>query len=133
MTDSKRPVSLQQMPEEVTASVQTVILQSLERRCSETERPRFVLDCSLVRNMDISTIQLLLSCLEEVMKCNGDVRLAALRSEAEDTLRRSGVSRLFEMYATVDAAVQSFQKHPTSMAPLDFEVEVLGLNSGLAA
>ncbi|HEY5211687.1 MAG TPA: STAS domain-containing protein [Acidobacteriaceae bacterium] len=133
MTGSKRTVNLQQMPEEVTESVQTVILQSLERKCAETERPRFVLDCSLVRNMDTNTIQLLLSCLEEVMKCNGDVRLAALRPEAEDTLRRSGVSRLFEMYATVEAAVQSFQKRAASMAPLDFEVEVLDLNSGLAA
>ncbi len=133
MTGSKRTVSLQQVPEEVTASVQTVILQSLERKCAETERPRFVLDCSLVRNMDTNTIQLLLSCLEEVMKCNGDVRLAALRPEAEDKLRRSGVSRLFEMYATVEAAVQSFQKRAASMAPLDFEVEVLDLNSGLAA
>jgi len=133
MTGSKRTVNLQQVPEEVTESVQTVILQSLERKCAETERPRFVLDCSLVRNMDTNTIQLLLSCLEEVMKCNGDVRLAALRPEAEDTLRRSGVSRLFEMYATVEAAVQSFQKRAASMAPLDFEVEVLDLNSGLAA
>lgn len=133
MTGSKRPVSLQQIPEGVTASGQAVILQFLERTCAETERPRFVLDCSLVRNMDTCTIQLLLSCLEEVMKCNGDVRLAALRPEAENTLRRSGVSRLFELYSTVEAAIQSFQKRPASMAPLDFEVEVFDLNSGLAA
>lgn len=124
---------MQQIPEQVTATYRHIILQYIQKKCSETERPLFVLDCSLLRDIDTSTIQLLLSCLEEVMKCNGDVRLASLRPGADDSLRISGVSRLFETYPSVEAAVLSFQKRTVSMAPLEMEVEVLDLNSGLAA
>ena len=133
MIVSKRAVNVQQMPEQVTAANERNILQHLQKKCAETERPRFVLDCSPVRDMDTATIQLLLSCLEEVMKCNGDVRLAALRPEAGATLRLSGVSRLFETYPSTEAAVQSFQKRPSSMAPFEIDSESLDLNSGLAA
>ncbi len=133
MTLSKRTVNLQQVPEQVTPARERIILQYLQTKCAGTERPLFVLDCSPVQDMDTATIQLLLSCLEEVMKCNGDVRLASLRPDAEETLRLSGVSRLFETYPTVEAAIQSFQKRAASMAPLEVEVEILDLNSGLAA
>ena len=133
MIVSKRTVNVQQMPEQVNAANERLLLQYLHKKCAETERPRFVLDCSPVRDMDIATIQLLLSCLEEVMKCNGDVRLASLRPEASAELRLSGVCRLFETYESTEAAVQSFQKRPSSMAPLEIESDVLNLNSGLAA
>lgn len=133
MIVSKRTVNIQQMPEQVNAANERLLLQYLQKKCAETERPRFVLDCSPVRDMDIATIQLLLSCLEEVMKCNGDVRLASLRPEASAALRLSGVCRLFETYESTEAAVQSFQKRPSSMAPLEIESDVLNLNSGLAA
>ncbi len=133
MTPTKRVVTVQQIPDKVSPANQRKILDYMQEKCSETERPRFVFDCSLIRNMDIPTIQLLLSSLEEAMKCNGDLRLAALRPEAESTLRLSGVSRLFETYATTEAAVQSFQKHTASMAPLEIEVDVRDINSGLAA
>jgi anti-anti-sigma factor len=133
MIVSKRTVNVQQMPEQVNAANERLLLQYLQKKCAETERPRFVLDCSPVRGMDTATIQLLLSCLEEVMKCNGDVRLASLRPEAGAALRLSGVCRLFETYESTEAAVQSFQKRPSSMAPLEIESDALDLNSGLAA
>jgi anti-anti-sigma factor len=133
MTSVKRVVNVQHVPEKVSVENQKNILNYMQEKCGQIERPRFVFDCSLVRNMDASTIQLLLCCLEEAMKCNGDLRLAGLRPEAENTLRLSGVSRLFETYATADAAVQSFQRHQASMAPLEFEMDMMDLNSGLAA
>jgi anti-anti-sigma factor len=133
MTVSKRTVNVQQVPERVNSATERIILQYLQKKCAETERPRFVLDCSPVRDMDTATIQLLLSCLEEVMKCNGDVRLASLRPEAASTLRLSGVSRLFETYPSTEAAVQSFQKRPSSMAPFETDAEIFDHNSGLAA
>jgi len=83
--------------------------------------------------MDVSMIQLLLSCLEEAMRYNGDVRLAALSSEAEADLRRAGVGRLFEIYGTTENAVRSFHQRATSMAPLAFENEVFGHDSEYAA
>lgn len=93
------------------------------QKYAEPGRPRLVLDCSKVWNMNAATIRLLLSCLEEVMKYNGDVRLASLCPEAEAALRMAGINRLFELYATTEDAIQSFHKRPSSMMPLAFENE----------
>jgi len=46
--------------------------------------------------MDRSTINLLLCCLEEAMKRNGDVKLTALSEKSRVTLELTGASRLFE-------------------------------------
>jgi anti-anti-sigma factor len=132
MSIIKRSVRVHQVPERVTSANEQIFLRDLQK-FAENERPRFVLDCSRVHDMDIATIRLLLSSLEEAMKCNGDVRLASLRPKAEEQLRMAGVSRLFEMYSTADNAVQSFHQRPTSNAPMEMESEVFGEDSGLAA
>ena len=117
MSMRKRAVRVHQVPEQMTGRRERSFLRDLQRD-AETERPRFVLDCSMVESMDHATINLLLSCLEEVMKCNGDIRLASLSPEAALALQLAGVNRLFETYATTESAVQSFQKRPISLAPL---------------
>lgn len=132
MSIIKREVRVHQVPDQVNATSERSFLRELQK-CSETERPRFVLDCSRVRDMDIATIHLLLSSLEEVMKCNGDIRLAALHPASEEMLRLAGVNRLFEIYPTVDGAVRSYHQRPTSIAPLEFGNEVFDRNAELAA
>jgi anti-anti-sigma factor len=132
MSMIKREVRVHQVPDQATATSERAFLLELQK-FSEVERPRFVLDCSRVREMDIATIHLLLSSLEEVMKCNGDVRLAALHPSAEEMLRLAGVNRLFEIYPTVDAAVRSYHHRPTSMAPMELESELYDQDSGIAA
>lgn len=132
MSMIKREVRVHQVPSQVTATSERAFLLELQK-FSEVERPRFVLDCSRVREMDIPTIHLLLSSLEEVMKCNGDVRLASLNPPCEEMLRIAGVNRLFEIYPTVDAAVRSYHQRPTSIAPMEFESEMYDQNSGIAA
>lgn len=112
-----RPVTVQQIPEHVTAATERNFLHNLQEYV-ETERPRLVLDCSLIRRMDNSTIHLLLSCLEEGMKRNGDVKLAALSSSAEERLRMTGVDRLFERYASTAEAVHSYNQRPGIFSPL---------------
>ena len=132
MSFIKRAVRIYQIPEQVTPANEQGFLRELQKY-AETERPWFVLDCSHMWDMNIHTINLLLSCLEEVMKCNGDVRLASLRPAAEEKLRLSGVNRLFEMYATAESAVQSFHQHPTSLALVEFEADAFEHDSGIAA
>jgi anti-sigma B factor antagonist len=122
MSIKKRAVKVHQLPEQMTTEQERRFLRELQHY-SETERPRFVLDCSKLWNMDRPTISLLLSCLEQAMKCNGDVRLAGLCSEAEAALRNAGVSHLFEMFVTTESAIQSFHRRPNSMAPMTFEAE----------
>lgn len=132
MSVRSRVVQVYQLPEEVTNETERGFLRELQEQV-ETQRPCIVLDCSQVRRMDIPAKRLLLSCLEEVMKRNGDVRLASLRFGAEAMLRMAGIRRLFEVYATIADAVQSFQKRPVSMMPLAVEFEDADGDSSYAA
>jgi len=108
-----RAVTVHEVPEQVTAASEKRFLRELQNYV-ETERPRLVLDCSNVRQMDNATMHLLLSCLEEAMKRNGDVKLAGVPAEAKASLLFAGVSRLFEVYATVAEATQSFRHRPNT-------------------
>jgi hypothetical protein len=60
--------------------------------------------------MDRAAVYLLLCCLEEAMKCDGDVKLAATSSEAMAILEFAGVSPLFESFYTIAEAVSSFRR-----------------------
>ena len=73
------------------------------------DRPYIVLDCSKVSQLDRPAIQLLLCCLEEAIKRNGDVKLAAVPPGARSALKLIGVDRLFEMFDTNAEAVNSFR------------------------
>lgn len=75
----------------------------------ETDRPRVVLDCSQVQQMDSAGIEILLHCMEEVMKRDGDLKLAALSPAAAAILELMRVDRLFEVFETPDEATRSFQ------------------------
>ena len=74
------------------------------------DRPRIVLDCSKIGQMDRPSIQLLLSCLEEAIKRNGDVKLAAVPAAAKASLKLAGVDRLFEIFDTNAEAISSFRR-----------------------
>lgn len=132
MSIRTRAVRVHQVPEMLTPKVEVVFLRDLQKY-AHTERPRLVLDCSRVRTMDSATILLLLSSLEEVMKSNGDVRLASLHPDAEAALRAAGVNRLFEMYSTAEGAVNSFHQRATSIAPQSSEAETFARDSEHAA
>jgi len=111
-----RAVTVHEVPERVTTAVERHFLRELQNYV-ETERPRLVLDCSKVLKMDHATIHLILSCLEEAMKRNGDVKLAAVDPDAAASLQLSGVSRLFEVYATAAEAIQSYRHRPPAVYP----------------
>jgi anti-anti-sigma factor len=121
MTHRFRSVTVHQVPERVAAAEERSFLRDLQKYV-ETERPRLVLDCSKVQRMDDATAHLLLCCLEEGMKRNGDVKLASLTPIAESMLRSAGMSHLFEIYATIAAAVNSFHHYPGSDAAPTFVV-----------
>jgi len=74
------------------------------------DRPHIVLDCSKMGPMDRASIQLLLCCLEEAIKRNGDVKLAGVPAGARATLKLTGVDRIFEIFDTNAEAVNSFRR-----------------------
>ena len=76
--------------------------------CIDVDRPRIVLDCSRVRHMGRQAVNVLLCCLEEAMKRNGDVKLAAVPPDARAVLEITGADRLFEILDTMEDAVEGF-------------------------
>jgi anti-anti-sigma regulatory factor len=85
--------------------------------CLDVDRPCLVLDCSKLIDVDIQVTQLLLACLEDAIKRNGDVRLACLSRDANATLQSIGVSSLFEIYGSTAEAISSFYSGPASWSP----------------
>lgn len=132
MSIKERSVTVHQVPMQVSSTSQSELLNRLQMD-AETGTPRLVLDCSKIWEMDQPIIELLLSCLEEVMMHNGDVRLAMLRPDGYAALRLCGVDKLFEVYPTIQSAIESFQLHTTSMAPFGFDNHSVGPDSDYAA
>lgn len=110
MLNKLKSITVHQIPSEVTAAEERRFLQALQPFVA-AERPRLVLDCSGVQHMDDATTHLLLCCLEAAMKSNGDVKLASLTAANEAALRKIQAHRLFEMYPTTAAAIQSFSRY----------------------
>jgi len=71
-----------------------------------------VFDFSGVRQLDSAGIEMLLRCLEEVMKRNGDIKLAAVPPAPAVILELTGVDRFFEIYENASDAVESFHQFP---------------------
>ena len=60
--------------------------------------------------MDRFAIHMLLCCLEEAMKRNGDVRLAGLHPDAWRVLKIGDIDRLFQSFSTVTEAINSYRR-----------------------
>ena len=74
------------------------------------DRPYIVLDCSKIGKVSRLSIQLLLCCLEEAIKRNGDVKLASVPAEARSALKLTGVDKIFEIFDTNTEAVTSVRR-----------------------
>jgi anti-anti-sigma factor len=107
-----------QVPEELNIKEVHNFMQDL-RPLLESNRPRVVLECSLVRSMESAGVEMLLRCLEEVLKRDGDLKLAALSPEAEVILELMRVARVFETFPTTEEAVRSFNAIPVDAVPQD--------------
>jgi len=76
----------------------------------DMDRPCVVLECSQLAQMDKHIVLMLLRCLEEAMKRNGDVRLAAVSPQAKAALKSTGADILFRFFETSEDAIASFQR-----------------------
>jgi anti-sigma B factor antagonist len=93
-------------------------LQHLEPHL-EYDRPSVVLDFSGVQSLDSSGVELLLRCMEDAMKRNGDVKLACVSAPLASILEITRTDRLFEIFETCSSAVESFhQFSPNAFEPL---------------
>jgi anti-anti-sigma factor len=110
------PVVVMQMPEQLNSDGVRSFLPDLEPLL-DCHRPRIVLDCSQVRYIDSAGVEMMLHCLEEAMKRDGDLKLAALSPQSEVILELMRVARVFEAFASSDEAVRSFNAIPADAVP----------------
>jgi anti-sigma B factor antagonist len=113
-----RPVVVMQLPEELNQDNVHNFLREMEPLL-EPHRPRIVLDCSLISSIDGAGVEMLLHCLEEAMKRDGDLKLCAVSPELEVVLELMRVDRVFEVFATSEEAARSFSAIPVDAIPQD--------------
>jgi anti-anti-sigma regulatory factor len=101
-----------QLPERLSVKERCSFLREVEDRINNIERPYLVLDCSNIDQLDKSLVYLLLCCLEEALKRNGDVKLAGIPLITEVMPGLTGTGRLFEIFDTTADAVDSFHQLP---------------------
>jgi anti-sigma B factor antagonist len=118
-----RSVAVRKLPERISRAQHQDVYKDLES-CIIVDRPAVVLDCSEVRELDRSGIHLLLCCLEEAMKRNGDVRLSGLSPEVKSALQAAEVDSLFHSFGDVSEAIDSF--HRPQLEFIQLENPVLG-------
>lgn len=112
-------VIVRQVPEKLNSEEGQKFFHQVQKLLGTTQ-PHFVFDFTHVHELDVVGIDLLLQSLEEVMKLNGDVKLAAVRRGPAAILELTGVDRLFEIFDTAAHAVQSFD--PFSLPDETMEV-----------
>ena len=110
------PVIVMQLPEQLKRAEAEAFCSELQPLL-EADRPRLVLDCSLVQDVDSAGIEMLLHCMEETMKRDGDLKLATISPVLAVMLELMRVDRLFEIFDTTDEAAQSFQAFPVQAVP----------------
>ena len=101
------PVIVLQLPEQLKQTEVKLFLSELQPLL-ESERPRIVLDCSQVRYVDSTGVEMLRQCLQEATKRDEDLRFAAVSPASGVILELIRVDGLFETFATTEEAVQSF-------------------------
>jgi anti-anti-sigma factor len=72
------------------------------------DRPQLVFDLSQVRQLDVAGIEVLLQCMSQAMKRDGDLKLASLSDHAAIVLELTRTDRLFEIYETSTDAARSY-------------------------
>lgn len=113
---SRSPVIVMEVPAALNHAEAKAFFLELQPLLVE-DRPRVVLDCSRLQSVDSAGIEMLLQCMEEAMKRDGDVKLAAVSPAPTATLELMRVDRVFEMFETTEQAAASFHPLPTPEVP----------------
>ena len=107
MESSSRPVVVKRMPEKMNLKQARSFFKEVEPFLN-SDRPQIVFDMSQVRQIDAAGVDVLLSCMREAMRHDGDLKLAALSPPAAVVLELTRTGRLFEIYENSTAAAKSF-------------------------
>ena len=105
--ETSRPVIVKRLPNRLNLREARAFFREV-LPILKTDRPQVVFDLSQVRKMDAAGVDMLLQCMAEAMKRDGDVKLAAVSPQAAVVLELTRTDRLFEIYDTSTDAARSF-------------------------
>ena len=105
--ETSRPVVVKRMPERLNLRAARQFEQEVQPFLL-SDRPQIVFDLSQVRRLDAAGVDMLLRCMTQAMRRDGDVKLAALSEQAAAILELTRTDRLFEIFDTSTDAVRSF-------------------------
>src|SRR3569832_709063 len=75
--ETSRPVVVKRMPERMNNSGAKHFLADVQPLLN-ADRPQVVFDLSQVQQLDVAGVEVLLHCMRQVMRRDGDLKLAAL-------------------------------------------------------
>ncbi len=135
-----RSVVVKQVPDNLTGEQSEAFFRELEP-VFQGDRPYVVFDLSKVNHLDSAGVALLLGSMEEAMKRNGDVKLAAVSPQVAVILEMTRIARLFEIFENCTDAVESFHRFSAfalrsatrNSEPLAGNAEGFGSQGGRAA
>ena len=105
--DKSRPVVVKRMPERMNLSQSRAFWHEVQPFVN-ADRPQVVFDLSNVCQLDAAGVEVLLRCMNQAMRRDGDLKLAALSPQAAVVLDLTRTSRLFEIYENSTDAARSF-------------------------
>jgi anti-sigma B factor antagonist len=73
-----------------------------------SDRPQIVFDMSKTKRIDSVGIAVFVQCMRQVMRHDGDIRLAGVLPQTAVIFDLTRIGRLFEMYESSTAAAKSF-------------------------
>jgi anti-sigma B factor antagonist len=116
--ETSRPVVVKRMPEKVNQRESRKFLRDVQPFLT-ADRPQLVFDLSQVKQFDAAGVEMLLHCVAEAMKRDGDLKLASLSRQAAMVLELTRTDRLFEIYENSTEAARSFSGFfPNAMRPV---------------
>jgi anti-anti-sigma factor len=104
----RKLIEVRTLPGQIDGARLRTLYRELES-CINVDGPAVVLDCSMLNQIDKPAIHFLLCCLEEAMKRNGDIRLAAPQPELKAEIESTGLDTLFQVFDSIEDALESFR------------------------
>src|SRR5437868_13310528 len=105
--ETSRPVVVKRMPDKVNRQEAQKFFADVQPFVT-SDRPQLVFDLSQVKQLDAAGVEMLLRCVAEVMKRDGDLKLASPSRQASMVLELTRTDRLFEIYGNSTEAARSF-------------------------
>lgn len=105
--ETNKPVVIKRLPTNMDTSGARRFYDDVEPLL-RSDRPQLVFDLSQVERLDVSGVETLLRCMREVMRRDGDLKLAAVSPQAGTVLELTRTDRLFEIYETSTDAARSY-------------------------